>query len=420
MACSVEFLLLLPLLFLISKAVSLSHNPILPKAAIFPVTKDSSTLQYVAHVFMGENLDSLNLVVDLNGPFVWMGSEFKSASQSQQPIKSCSLKCSMAKPIRGCYRPGGGGGGGGAGYNSKSCTLQAENTISRISTSGDLNEDMMAMEFWDGIGSASFAKSEKFLFLSAPNLLLQGLANDAKGMLGLGDSRISLPSQFSTTFGFFERKFSVCLSPKNGAIFLGGNPFEGSMMSTPLISKKSELEKGYYIDVSSIKISGKKLPSHREKGILAAKISTVVPYTTLESKIYGAFVESYIKAAISVNMSLVQSVAPFEVCFSSKHVENQRAGPNVPIIDLVLQSELVKWRIHGRNSMVPVSDEVMCLGFLDGGLNPRDSIVVGGYQIEDHLLEFNLGNSMLRLSSLLMEEKKCSDFEASSLSGEIF
>ncbi|KAL1548570.1 putative aspartic proteinase GIP2 [Salvia divinorum] len=400
MACSVQSLLLLPLILLISEAASLSHTPMLPKAAIFPVSKDCSTLQYVARVFIGESLDSVNLVVDLNGPFVWMTSESKSASQSQQPIKSCSLKCSMANSIRG----------GGAEYNSnsnsKSCTSLAENTISRMSTSGYLSEDMMAMEFWDGIRSPSFAKSEKFLFLSSPNLLLKGLAHDARGMLGLGDSRISLPSQFSTTFGFFERKFSVCLSPKKGAVFLGGNPFESqissSMMFTPLICKKSE---GYYIDVSSIKVSGKKLPLH-QKGSLGSKISTTVPYTTFESKIYAAFVESYVSAAVSMNLSLVKPVAPFEVCFSSKHMEN------VPSIDLVLQSELVKWRIHGENSVVVVSDEVMCLGFLDGGVNPRDSIVIGGYQIEDQLLEFNLGNSMLGFTSLLKGEKKCSDFEA--------
>ncbi|KAG6431106.1 hypothetical protein SASPL_109181 [Salvia splendens] len=395
MACSAQSLLLLPLILLISEAASLSHTPMLPKAAIFPVSKDSSTLQYVARVFMGESLDSVNLVVDLNGPLVWMA---KSASQSPQPIKSCSLKCSMANSIRG----------GGAEYNpnSMTCTLLAENTISRMSKSGYLSEDMMAMEFWDGIRSSSFAKSEKFLFLSSPKLLLKGLAHDARGMLGLGDSRISLPSQFSTTFGFFERKFSVCLSPKKGAVFLGGNPFESqissSMMFTPLISKKSE---GYYIDVSSIKVSGKKLALH-QKGSLGAKISTTVPYTTFESKIYAGFVESYVSAAVSMNLSRVQSVAPFEVCFSSKHMEN------VPSIDLVLQSELVKWRIDGENSMVVVSDEVMCLGFLDGGVNPRDSIVVGGYQIEDHLLEFNLGNSMLGFASLLKGEKKCSDFEA--------
>ncbi|KAL8524748.1 hypothetical protein ACS0TY_014382 [Phlomoides rotata] len=417
MASSIQFLIAFQLLFLVFIAASLSHNPTLPKAAIFPVSKDPSTHQYVAQVFMSENLTPINLVVDLNGPFVWVDSRFRSDSASQKPISSFSLKCSMAKPIKGCYKPS------GPEYNSKTCTLQAENTISRISTSADLNEDVMAMEFWDGIGSGSFAKSENFLFLSAPNLLLKSLANDVKGMLGLGNSRISLPSQFSTAFGFFNRKFSLCLSQSKGAIFLGGSPFESqissSMMSTPLISKKSSLQKGYYLDVSSIKISGKKLSL--KKGVLEAKISTIVPYTLMESKIYGAFVESFVKEATSLNLTLVPPVSPFEVCFSSKGVENPRLGPNVPTIDLVLQSEMVKFRILGRNSMVFVNDEVMCLGILDGGLNAKDSITIGGFQMEDYLLEFNLGNSMLGFSSLLMGEKKCSDFEAysSSSSAEV-
>ncbi|KAL0414590.1 UNVERIFIED_CONTAM: putative aspartic proteinase GIP2 [Sesamum radiatum] len=417
MAASVEFFLVFSLIVLVSGSVS--QNPILPKAGIVPVAKDFSTLQYVADVFMGENLAPVKLVVDLNGPFVWVDCEVNSVSASQQPVESCSLKCSMAKPISGCSRPG-----GGAVYNSKTCTVLAENTVARMSTSVELKEDRMAIEFWDGTGSGSFARSEQFLFSCAPNLLLKGLAHGAKGMLGLGNSRISFPSQFSSTFGFFQRKFSLCLSASDGAVFLGGSPFgseiSSSMMYTPLISNKDGLHEGYYMNVKSIKISGKKLSLH-QVGLLSTKISTVVPYTTMESKIYGTFVEAYVKAATSMNLTLVTPVAPFEICFSSKGVENQRIGPNVPIIDLVLQSEMVKWRIYGRNSMVPVSDEVMCLGFLDGGLSPKDSIVVGGYQIEDYLLEFNLGNSMLGFSSsLLMGQKGCSDFEASVMSREIF
>ncbi|PIN22189.1 Aspartyl protease [Handroanthus impetiginosus] len=400
MASPGQFFLFLLLNFLISDSVS--RSPILPKAAIIPVSKDLSTLQYVSEVFMGENLAPVKLVVDLNGPFVWSDCEFK------KPIKGCSLKCSMVKSIRGCSS--------GVDYDSKTCTLEVENTISRVSTYGEMNEGRMGMEFWDEMGLGSLAINEQFLVSCAPNLLLEGLATGAKGMLGLGNSRISLPSQFSTTFGFFERKFSLCLSPSKGAIFLGGNPYEtqisSSMMYTPLISKKDGLQEGYYMDVSSIKICGKKLSLHQE-GFVGTKISTTVPYTTMETNIYGTFVEAYVKDATSMNLTLVPPMAPFGVCFSSKGVENQRGGPNVPIIDLVLQSEMVKWRIHGRNSMVHVSDEVMCLGILDGGLSPKDSIVLGGYQMEDNVLEFNLGNSMLGFSSsLLLGQKRCSDFES--------
>ncbi|GER44733.1 eukaryotic aspartyl protease family protein [Striga asiatica] len=405
---SLHFLLIFPLISLVP--ASISQNPILPKAAIFSVKKDLSTHQYVSKLFMGENLGPIELVLDLSGPFIWADCGSISASGSQQPINTCSLKCSMARPTKGCYSPG---------YNSKSCTLPAENTLSGASASGEIHEDEIAIEFWAGSGlPSSFAKNERFLFSCAPNLLLKGLANGAKGVFGLGSSRISLPSQLSTSFGFFDRKFSLCLpTSSNGAVFLGGSP-HGSEISSPMIYTPLFLEKNgvrdgsYYINLGSIKISGKKL-SLPENGFVRTKLSSVVPYTTLERKIYAAFVDAYIKAANEVNLTMVSSVAPFDVCFSSKAVEIMKMGPNVPIIDLVLQSEMVKWRISGKNLMVFVSDDIMCLGFLDGGINPKDLIVIGGYQMEDYLLDFNLGNSMLGISQLGIGGKRCSDFVAS-------
>ncbi|EYU41534.1 hypothetical protein MIMGU_mgv1a008121mg [Erythranthe guttata] len=376
---SLQFLLFLTLLSLTSS--SFSQNPILPKAAILPLKKDPTTLQYIATVFMGGTLAAVELVVDINGGFVWVDCESNPTLRSHEPIKSCSLKCSMAKnPVNGCHSA------------SKNCLLHPENTVSRMSVSGDLNEDRVAMEFWErNIGSRSLAKIENFLFSCAPNLLMKGLASGAKGMLGLGNSRISFPSQFSTEFGFFRRKFSLRLSSSKGSIFFGGSPYdESSMVYTPLTFLKNGffLQDGYYINVGSIKVSGKKVSLQR-KGL---------PFKT--------------KLTSAMNMTRVSAVAPFEVCFGSKGVGNI---PDVPIVDLVLQSEMVRWRIHGRNSMVDVGDGVFCLGFLDGGLSPRDAIVLGGYQMEDYLLEFNLGNSMLGFSSLATVEKNSlSDFEALS------
>uniref|UniRef100_A0A6N2LLS2 Xylanase inhibitor C-terminal domain-containing protein n=1 Tax=Salix viminalis TaxID=40686 RepID=A0A6N2LLS2_SALVM len=45
-----------------------------------------------------------------------------------------------------------------------------------------------------------------------------------------------------------------------------------------------------------------------------------------------------------------------------------RVGPAVPQIDLVLQNSGVFWRIFGANSMVQGKSDVLCLGFVDGGL----------------------------------------------------
>ncbi|KAL8143145.1 hypothetical protein V2J09_016177 [Rumex salicifolius] len=48
--------------------------------------------------------------------------------------------------------------------------------------------------------------------------------------------------------------------------------------------------------------------------------------------------------------------------------------------------------LAGSNSIVQVSDDVLCMGFVDGGDSAWTSIVIGGYQLEDSLLEFDLGS----------------------------
>jgi hypothetical protein len=87
----------------------------------------------------------------------------------------------------------------------------------------------------------------------------------------------------------------------------------------------------------------------------------------------------------------------------------------VPQIDLVLQSSKVSWTIFGANSMVQVKSDVMCLGFVDGGLNPRTSIVIGGYQLENNLLQFDIATSRLGFSSsLLFRQTTCANFNFTS------
>lgn len=91
-------------------------------------------------------------------------------------------------------------------------------------------------------------------------------------------------------------------------------------------------------------------------------------------------------------------------------------GLDVPVIELVLQSKLVRWRIDGRDSMVKADKDVICLGFLDGGLNTNTKIVLGGHQLEDVLLQFDVGSSMLGFSqSLLKSGRSCSDFHLETM-----
>lgn len=50
-----------------------------------------------------------------------------------------------------------------------------------------------------------------------------------------------------------------------------------------------------------------------------------------------------------------------------------------------------------------VSNEVLCLGIVDGGRSRvMTNIVIGGHQIEDNLMEFDIEASRLRFSSSLL------------------
>ncbi|GLU08828.1 hypothetical protein SLE2022_257130 [Rubroshorea leprosula] len=61
--------------------------------------------------------------------------------------------------------------------------------------------------------------------------------------------------------------------------------------------------------------------------------------------------------------------------------------------------------------MVKVKKDVMCLAFVDGGLNPRTAIVIGGHQLEDNLLQFDLAASKIGFSSpLLLRNANCFQF----------
>ncbi|XP_047313292.1 probable aspartic proteinase GIP2 [Impatiens glandulifera] len=387
---------------------SFAERPETPITVTLPLIKDRATLQYVVH------LHHAGLVVDLGGRFPWLDCSSIHASSSQRLITSGSLSCSMTNP-NSCLH------GRSTFSNSKfhPCFLKTVNSITGLASCAPLAEDILTVNPLDS--SDSVIVVDHFMFSCAPPLLLKGLAGGTKGILGLGVDKLSLPSQFAVALGV-HRRFAICLSSTQGyLVFSGdhipsssiiGSQLWNSLTYTPLISSTD----GYYINVKSIKINGKtvslntSLLSLDKNGTGGTKLSTVAPYTTMETSIYNAFVKEFVETSNSMKMKRVAAVAPFGVCFESEGRHGQ-----VPTVDLVLQSEMVKWRIGGRNSMVEVGDGVMCLGFLDGGnwlINSKTkepSIVIGGHQLEDNLLDFDMGNSMLGFtSSLLSKGTSCS------------
>ncbi|XP_030515625.1 probable aspartic proteinase GIP2 [Rhodamnia argentea] len=377
------------------------------RTLVLPLAKDASTLQYVATVYHGPSLDPVELAVDLGGPSLWLDCS-ASSSASVRRVPCRSIACLAAtSDVSGLRRACAGGA-------CSDCDVQSESGAAGEAACGVLAEGAVAVDAVDGSGERSVAAVDRFLISCARAAPGFG-AGGVRGTLGLGRSRISLPSQMATAFGI-RRRFFACLSASEGVIVAGDGPFfshlnadiSKSLTYTPLATAKSTRSSDYLINLTSIKINGKRL-SLNSSSPRSVKLSTAIPYAAMVSPIYSVFAEAFAGAASAMGMARVPPVGPFRVCFDPRSVSATGVGPDAPAIDLVLQSEMVRWRIGGSSSMVRMSDEATCLGVVDGGNGLESSVVLGGHQLEDVLLEFDFGGSRLGFGPPSAGQLGCSD-----------
>ncbi|KAL3749189.1 hypothetical protein ACJRO7_010305 [Eucalyptus globulus] len=360
------------------------------RTLVLPLARDASTLRYVATVYHGPSLDPLELAVDLGGPSLWLDCSAPSSGYSVRRVPCRSIQCLAATSDASGLRracPSG---------PSSVCGVRAEG-----GEAGVLGEGALAVDSVDGSGERSVAAVDRFLI------------SCARAAPGFGASGVA------TAFGL-RRRFFACLSASEGIIVAGDGPFfshldadiSKSLTYTPLATARSPRASDYLINLTSIKINGKRLPLNSSSPYLI-QLSAEIPYTAVASPIYSALAEAFAGAASAMGMASVPAVAPFGVCFDPRSVGATAAGPDVPAIDLVLQSEMVRWRIGGSSSMVRVSDEATCLGVVDGGDRLGSWVVLGGHQLEDVLLEFDFGGSRLGFSpSLSTMQLSCSNFRS--------
>ncbi|KAJ6823410.1 basic 7S globulin-like [Iris pallida] len=400
---------------------------------VLPVKKDGATLQYVTRVQQRTPPTLLNLVVDLGARYLWVDCDKGYVSSTYGSVYCGTAECNLTAS-QGCTdcslprRPG---------CDKNTCSVGIEGPT--VGTGGVLAQDALSIASTNGTVPGPSATIPKFVFSCAPSFLLKGLARGAKGMLGLGRGNLGLPLQLASAFPV-SAKFAVCLSStttSNGVMFFGDGPYEISsgvdasarFKYTPLfvnpvstagsyIAGEESVE--YFIGVRSVKVNGTAVPLKKsllsidEEGHGGTKISTTAPYTQLQTSIYTAVTGAFATAMGSTTR--VAPVGKLKLCYDAKDVGARYTGPAVPTIDLVLQDESVYWSILGANSMVEAKKGVLCLAFVDGGINPTTSIVIGGHQIEDNLLQFDIANSRLGFtSSLWIVKTTCASYNFQSL-----
>lgn len=431
-------------LSLLINSISLSYaktSSSNPKALVLPVSKDPSSLQYTTHLNLGTPSVLKRLVVDLGGESLWIACDSGYESSTYKPGYCGSASCSVAKAscVGICFSPP------RPGCNNNTCMFLTENTVQESHEYSEVAMDTISLQSTDGSKSGSHVSISKFIFACAKAWNLGELATGVKGMLGLAKTQIALPTQLSSAFGgSFRRKFAICLpstSKSNGVLFFGDSPYvfypgynkskaidvsyrfkhtrfhvNYERTASPRVQGAQMPE--YFVKVSSIWVNKKPIPINstlldfHRTGIGGSKITTIKPYTILHTSIYKSLVKVFDEEIRIWNASKVAPVAPFKDCYSTGNLAMTLLGIVVPDIAFVFENKYVYWEIYGANSMVEISHDVVCLGFLDGGSDTTTSIVIGAHQMQDNLFQFDIAASRLAFTStLLFEEAECSNIK---------
>ncbi|KAJ8573741.1 hypothetical protein K7X08_010252 [Anisodus acutangulus] len=319
-----------------------------------------------------------------------------------------------------------------SGCNNNTCYIWGENPlIDSYIDRAEIAEDVLAVGSTPGV----LVTWPRFIFtcLIYPDLM-RLLANGVTGIAGFGhESLISIPNQLALD-PRFTRMFGMCLSSSTksrGVMFIGSGPYyvynpkkidiSKDLVYTKLIKNNRgfTVSEKYYIQVSSIRIAGQDVPLNKtlllinkKDGVGGTRISTTTPFTILHTSIYDVVKTAFIKA-LPKNVTLVEPpTKQFETCFSSKNIRSTNVGPDVPEIDIVLHKPSAFWRIYGANSVVQVSKDVMCLAFVGQDQTWEPKIVIGGHQLEENLLVFDLQRKNIGFSSSLkLQQTSCSKYD---------
>ncbi|KAF1882197.1 hypothetical protein Lal_00038842 [Lupinus albus] len=407
---SVNFFLLLTTLLSLS-SLSQSHEISQLNPITLPIVKDQKTNLFYTPLGIGTPQHYFNLTIDIGGPILWYDCNNNYNSSTYNPVHCDSKTCTGDAGCTSCngpFKPG---------CSNDTCGATILNPFADYIFSGDTGEDVLFMS-----GNtlshliSGCTNSDGF---SGEAQVLKGLPEGSKGIIGLARTDLALQTQLSSILNL-PRKFSLCLPSSNnngrGKVVIGGGTTQPTILvtttlivnpfSTAPIFSEGDPSYEYFIDVKSINIEGNDLNfkssllSIDSKGNGGTKISTMNPFTILHSSILKPLVRDFVKKASDRKIKKVVSVAPFEACFDLSTIGVTVTGLNVPTIELVLK-EGVKWTFYGGNSMVLVNKNVACLAFVDGGKETRTSVIIGGYQLEDNLLEFDLVSSKLSFSSSL-------------------
>ncbi|EMS52357.1 hypothetical protein TRIUR3_20210 [Triticum urartu] len=143
---------------------------------------------------------------------------------------------------------------------------------------------------------------------------------------------------------------------------------------------------------------------HRRRGALRS------PFTLLRSDVFLPLVDAFTKALAKQGAQggpvakAVKPYAPFQLCYDRRTLANTRIGYLVPAVTLTLGGGK-NWTMDGLSLMVDMGPTTACLAFVQmqgvkGGDGSAPSVLIGGFQMENTVLEFHMKKKRLGFARL--------------------
>uniref|UniRef100_A0A0E0JTE4 Peptidase A1 domain-containing protein n=1 Tax=Oryza punctata TaxID=4537 RepID=A0A0E0JTE4_ORYPU len=387
------------------------RHPPPSKPIVTRLGKDAATSLYTVSVSGG----GAPLVVDLAGSLLW-----STCPAAHRTIPCSSSVCKVANRNHPASCPYSDGGRPGSGDRTCACAAYPYNPVSGQCGRGDVTAVRLAANATDG-KNPLFPVSFSAFASCAPGGLLTSFPLGVAGVAGMSRMPLSLPSQVASSLKV-ERQFALCLPASgggDGAAIFGGGPFQllaappveiaEGLRRNPVPLLKNPKNGAYYLRVTGIAVNLEAVPIPSRaldldvrRGTGGVMLSTVTPYTTLRPDVYRAVLRAFDAATSGIQRAA--AVKPFEMCYQASALGTTRLGFAVANIDLMLGGGR-NWTLPGGSSLVQVNEQTVCYAFLEMGTSPAvadsPAIVIGGFQMENNLLLFDLEKWTLGISSLL-------------------
>lgn len=380
-----------------------SSTSLAPLSLTSPISKDPHTSLYTLSL-----INNRIYLLDLNGPLLW------SPCPRHHPTVPCvSTTCAVAaadsNPRTHCRRrlltkPG---RNPSPRLATCICTTFPINPVTKLCASSHLTRTNLTLLSSPPVTLPDFISS------CAPRSLLRSLPARSTGVAGLAQSALSLPAQLSVALSI-KPQFAICLPTSGespGVAFFGERTQSDSLALTYTPLVKNPLNPNYYIKLQGIAVGGElvrflgRMLEFDTLGHGGAQLSTTSTYTSLRTHIYLPFLRAFARATRRVPRA--RRVAPHDLCLNVT-----RLGLSLlPEVDLILPGGK-NWTVAGANLMRRVRGDVACLAFVDGGWRQEQAVVVGGFQMEEKLVVFDVERSRVGFSgSLLSAGTACGNFD---------